>query len=537
MTRSDKQGAKRWWGRWLERPIPIHPFIVSLPMLLTYTQYNIDMTTWGNMLPTYAVTVVLTMLLWGCLLRVAHNHRTAATITSLLVLGIWVHGDVLPWVRPLWLVICVASLVLMRWHRDGAAMTTFANTLAILSVVPNCWQVLVNMQADVQPKVAPGYLDALPIRGRATGELPDVWFIVLDGYGREDVLRELYGYNNWLVPFLREKGFFVAERGTANYCQTGLAFSSSLNIDYLPELLTDRAPSAVNRRALTELIGTNRVVHAFRRAGYRIVEYPSEYSTTRQTEAVETRKPWLTFTEFEYPLLGKTPVSSITRALRWPQSRLAHAIRRRHINWVFADLARGDRWEQPTFVFAHVMAPHPPFIFTPDGDYRPTRSFAIFADGSQWWRRARLYGERYEPAYRDQLEYVNRRTAAVVEGILASSRRPPIILIQGDHGPGGRLDWESKEKSDIRERLAILLAVYLPTRSGPPLSDSITPVNVWRTILNQALGASLPLLPDRSYFSTWSRPYDFIDVTEELRRPPTAGEPAEQGGVGTMSGN
>jgi hypothetical protein len=38
-------------------------------------------------------------------------------------------------------------------------------------------------------------------------------------------------------------------------------------------------------------------------------------------------------------------------------------------------------------------------------------------------------------------------------------------------------------------------------------------------LANRYFGTSLPDLPDRSYFSTWNRPFDFVPVTEG--GPPT----------------
>ena len=48
------------------------------------------------------------------------------------------------------------------------------------------------------------------------------------------------------------------------------------------------------------------------------------------------------------------------------------------------------------------------------------------------------------------------------------------------------------------------------------LYDSISPVNVFRVVLNHTFDARLPLLPDRHYRSRPGRPYDFVDVTDRV---------------------
>jgi hypothetical protein len=156
-------------------------------------------------------------------------------------------------------------------------------------------------------------------------------------------------------------------------------------------------------------------------------------------------------------------------------------------------------------------------VFLPDGSYRPSYTDTTFADGSGWLNRAKKYHEHYEPGYADQARYLNRRLLEVIDGILASSPTRPVILIQGDHGPGGHLDWGSKSKSSMPERMSILSAYLVPDPSR--LYPSITPVNSFRVVFDEVLGTHLPLVPDRSWFELWGRPYGFIDVTDELRDP------------------
>ena len=67
--------------------------------------------------------------------------------------------------------------------------------------------------------------------------------------------------------------------------------------------------------------------------------------------------------------------------------------------------------------------------------------------------------------------------------------------------------------------MSILNAYYFPNRDYRELYQQITPVNSMRVMLNTFFGAGLKLLPDRSYYSTWSEPYEFMDVTASVRSP------------------
>ena len=54
------------------------------------------------------------------------------------------------------------------------------------------------------------------------------------------------------------------------------------------------------------------------------------------------------------------------------------------------------------------------------------------------------------------------------------------------------------------------------TRTTDPYPD-LTPVNATRAVLNRAIGTSLPKVADQSFFATWSRPFELIEVTDRLR--------------------
>ena len=84
---------------------------------------------------------------------------------------------------------------------------------------------------------------------------------------------------------------------------------------------------------------------------------------------------------------------------------------------------------------------------------------------------------------------------AAVDSILASAKRPPIIIIQSDHGPGSCWDEARVDRSDERERLSILNAFYFPDRRYERLRQEMTPVNTFRIILDQYFGWAIRCSP------------------------------------------
>ena len=98
-----------------------------------------------------------------------------------------------------------------------------------------------------------------------------------------------------------------------------------------------------------------------------------------------------------------------------------------------------------------------------------------------------------------------------------SGGRPSIIYIQSDHGPGSKLNWDDAAKSDLRERFGILLAARFARGNQARFYQGITPINAMRVVLNDALDLAWRLEADRSYFSSWRNPSEFLEVTATLR--------------------
>src|SRR4029079_4030218 len=125
-----------------------------------------------------------------------------------------------------------------------------------------------------QPTVTFGPIDipaAVPDRPR-----PDIYILILDAYGRADVLRDYYHFENTLVPELEKLGFTVPPKAASNYAQTALSLASSLNLEYLPALCDRQLSVGEPRARLADLISRNRVFETFTTAGYRIRSYSSE---------------------------------------------------------------------------------------------------------------------------------------------------------------------------------------------------------------------------------------------------------------------
>jgi hypothetical protein len=142
-----------------------------------------------------------------------------------------------------------------------------------------------------------------------------------------------------------------------------------------------------------------------------------------------------------------------------------------------------------------------------------------FDDASHFHQMLDPLQKEYRDGYVKQLQFINQKIMAAIEKIISNSNEPPIIIIQGDHGPGSLLDWNVSEPitSALRERMPILNAIYLPAEIRKFLYPGMTPVNSFRIVFKRCFGKSLALLPDKSYFSLPSDPVRWVDVTDRVK--------------------
>jgi hypothetical protein len=210
---------------------------------------------------------------------------------------------------------------------------------------------------------------------------------------------------------------------------------------------------------------------------------------------------------FEQVVIDGTVFSAI------PMDRWTYGAHRAKILDAFATLERLAPTASSRFVFAHILTPHPPFTFGPDGAFhRPNRPF-MFNEGSDFM------GPRaeYVHGYRDQADFALRQVGAVIDAILSRPGPRPVIVIHGDHGPGSMLQQNDVITTNLPERMNIFAAYYFPDGSDQ-LYDSMTPVNGARILANRYFGTTLSRLPDQSWFSTSIHPFDFTLVPAETKQ-------------------
>lgn len=339
-------------------------------------------------------------------------------------------------------------------------------------------------------------------KSKAT-QLRDVYYIILDAYGRSDILANSFGYDN--SSFLRKLqaiGFYVAECAQSNYSKTDLSLSSSLNMDYVTTLDSALTPENTDRLPLWNLIKDNQVKTMFHDMGYQTIAFETGFEFSHLNHLDVFYSPHRKgFNEFELLYIRTTLASLLDDAGILARFHYTPEDRKREL--ILFDLEKLQEiplMPGPKFVFAHLVIPHQPFVFGPNGE--------VFVIPEKVNKGNTYYTQRdYDLGYTNQAKFISERIPQVMKNIIKNSAVPPIIIIQGDHGPS---------HFDQRSRMGILNAYYLP-EAKPALYSSITPVNSFRLLFDTYFGGGLPLLKDTSYFSEYPYAYRFNIVPNQCQ--------------------
>lgn len=346
---------------------------------------------------------------------------------------------------------------------------------------------------------------------------PDIYYFLVDALGQPDYIEENYPLpKEKYSALLTDRGFNVLRISFANYPQTALSAAATMNMAPVDKILTIKDPLSQDRRVLKKVAGNSRVARAFKKLGYKIISFPSGYPLTHQARADRRQEPFLNPSFLEYYLIEDGVLPLIQPLLGYGPADLSFALRRGRLNYIFDELPSTTKnvgKDEPVFVYTHILAPHPPFVFGPEGQALPSRGTFGFADGDHWLLIHGKHDKSYRKRYSDQATWIMHRLAETIDGIIASSPRPKIIIVQGDHGPGSGLDWERPQNTDHTERMGIFNAWYVSDGRQLPLYEGMSAINTFPVLFNSYFGTEIKLLADDLWFARMSHPYEFYILT------------------------
>jgi hypothetical protein len=138
-----------------------------------------------------------------------------------------------------WTLIFILLASRTIWQRPGNAqnITIFLNIILVATFFFFGYQVV---KAETLDLITPLNLSTrISDQTVKVGYKPDIYYIILDAYPRNDELKKMFGYDNSeFTNFLSSRGFYIASQSQANYIYTEVSISSALNMSYLNSIST-----------------------------------------------------------------------------------------------------------------------------------------------------------------------------------------------------------------------------------------------------------------------------------------------------------
>lgn len=499
----------------MKKEIPLYPLVIPLFIVLSIYQSNMGMMTLGEVARPLALGLFGSAAVTGVAAAITRKWERGGAIGALL--SAWTFGfaflsarmDGFPYAFrcAAWLAALVLPVGIAIWRPAPIRpLNLLAAIVGIVVIGRTSWLLVTAKLAAAK------VVRTAAASGKAVEGTPDIFYIVLDGYGRSDVLKREFDFDNAsFADGLRSHGFFVARDSRANYCQTELSIGSCLNYEELQRLLPSSLTNETDRDPIDKLIYHNAARDFLEKLGYDFIPITTGFPPIRFEGHGESLRTSESISLLESQVISMTPLEVIADT-----ATSQYGMRRDWINAAFASIERlASRGPRPRFVVCHILAPHPPFVFGPNGEARsPHRMFAYW-DASDFYDHGGSMAE-YKQGYAEQARYIDSKVLAMVEELTKGARKP-VIIIQGDHGPKMKLDQTYLAKTDVNECFPNLVAILAPDSVKSKLYDGITPVNEFRILFSTLFGADLPNRPDRSWYSPFGTPYLWTEVTDRIR--------------------
>jgi hypothetical protein len=477
----------------------VYPFFIACFPILALRNHNIVYVDLASIVRTLLIVILLTAVIWVVFFLIFRNWAKAGIASGLAMLMILSYGQLHiqsaellgnP-IRHTYLLILLGFLYLVfLWLalRNPASLEASRNFLAVTAlalVLMNLGQSLYYDYGTYQAKKVLLSQSQQPERQTGSANLPDVYLIILDGHGRQDVLKNNFGFDNSsFIQELQKLGFYVAGCSQSNYASTNLSLSSVFSMNYIPAGLGDTAklPPFKETTLRNTLYSLGYTIITFENRSSGHFDLQEDIRLSQNQLLLGEFNLTGGINEFEEEMLQTTILKLFWDTHLIPGFneeelvRLENYEHYKQTKFILSKLKDVPKLKSPKFVFVHILAPHDPYVFTADGKFKSVE-------------------DKSKNGYRDNAEFIDQNILPALQSIINESERPPLIVLMGDHGP------PSGKYATREDRMENLNAYFVNPSTMADLYPSITPVNSFRVIFNHYFGGSYPLLEDVSHYA------------------------------------
>ena len=527
-----------------------HPFLIAFFPVIAIYSVNIGFIQLEEFILPTLLIVGSAFLFFLCLKYILKNGKKAALVVSLSFIIFFSFGHVYNMLNqvsiddtdlgsnkillPIFTILFgIGSFLIIKTKRMLGNATSIVNAISVvfISVIVvmvgietfGCDECLIQQTSarqvdffsDKKIDFSP-YFEAHSFSISESDSLPNVYFIILDGYPRNDVLKKHVSFDNSeFTNMLEQRGFHIAEKSFANYSFSGFSISSTMNMNYINFLVDEYGKDSMDYSPIVGkdfgLYVDNQVTKNFKSMGYKVVKIGTAPIYLDEMPLADLSPCYMTVHLMGNKLLHAVGSTSVVGYFveRWAEDQ-----QREIILCNFEELPKiSGYFEEPVFVWSHIMLPHFPLIFGPDGEsITPGKSLLSmnhpeFTDS----------GWNVKQQFVQQIQFANKKSIEFIDKILENEKRS-IIIIQSDHGSAFDVNFMDPTDDDAFQKLSNLSAIYFPDeKHREMLTDDRSNVNTFRTVFNTYFGSDYDMLEDRTHWNiSYKKPFWLKDVTSIL---------------------
>ena len=378
-----------------------------------------------------------------------------------------------------WLTAKLSDSLLVRVWSTGALVLGFLLAFNVIQIIPHELEKRQQI-ALAAPAAAPAVSNSA-----AADAHPDIYYIVLDEFSGFEPMRQYWNYQgvNDFKRFLEDKGFFVAEQSHGASETTLYELATRLNYQ--------EYPCCNEITSYFAAIADNEVMRYLKAKGYTTVTFDESNSVfpadlPMQTDynysiAPDSVSSSTLLDDFGILVINNTMLRAFSHIY---EPLVAEPWMNGHKDMLFFTLNKMKNLNDvpsPKFVYVHLLLPHMPFMFDKNGVVITTTNNTNWND--------------YLGNYIFSMTYAERMITNIFSQ--ADPNRPPIIILQSDHGARNQI-YNGNEETLLKDfpeefKTSILFTLYLPEYDTSNLPQDINPINTFPVVFNYLFDAQIPL--------------------------------------------
>lgn len=313
---------------------------------------------------------------------------------------------------------------------------------------------------------------------------PDIYYIVIDEYTNNKILRERWDFDNSDIEnYLAGKGFRNIDDSHANYDFTTYSISSLLNMDYID---TTKAYAPLSTFLVTQgvrSISNNETFNILKKEDYTIRFMSPLHNPIEDIGVLKVFDQYPHKQLYMHTFLGRFEQDiawnfKLPNLITIPSTYNEIERRAQDVRTTIDKIkstANDSANRKPQFVFGHLFITHIPHLYDSTGNIRTVDEINLVDPFK---------------SYTDQVRQANKAIKELVDYITTHNRKNTVIVIMGDHG------YRNYPTPKREYYFSNFCSIYFPDQNYQPLYNTVTSVNLFRILFNTYFCQQLPLLKD-----------------------------------------